>query len=525
MSTAYSLNGIPVGSPPSKSWSMVAWTSTAVLSVFVSYLMTFVLGAVGVLFGLMVLLAMVNSGPSFLGLILAVFTLVMGGTVLWSLLPRKIPSEINGVPIELSRETRLRAEVEALAKALNEKTPDELYLVPVANAAVLERGKKRIMVIGLPLLELLTVSQFRAILAHEFAHYYAGDTRMGPWVFRARMNMAQILTRLGGDSAVLSFLSRWVVVAILRLVIVGGLSLWWKLFNRLTQHVSRKQEYRCDELACYLAGSESLEKGLCSVSRAAATFTPYWNQIVVPIVAGGYRPQLADGYGRFLQTHGIAKAATAALETELASNGTDPMDSHPPLSARIEKARTLAIANTSVDNQPAVTLFEDLPRLELQLLAKFLPGLKASELKPMQWDNVGPIVYVPLWRREVAKHAQALDSVTIYALPNTMSNLNPIAGRIPDPPGTLLTREQRGGRAAELIGRALTLVLVDHGWKLHLQPGECYVENENGSRMNPATVIEELRNGSRGAEAWLRYCETGGIGDWSLAPEAAKGAH
>ena len=132
-----------------------------------------------------------------------------------------------------------------------------------------ERGKKRIMLLGLPLLQLLTISQFRAILAHEFGHYYAGDTRMGPWVFRARMNMAQVLTRLGRDSVVLSFLSRWAVVAILRLIILGGLSLWWKLFNRITQHVSRKQEYRCDELACYLAGSESLEKGLCSTILAA----------------------------------------------------------------------------------------------------------------------------------------------------------------------------------------------------------------------------------------------------------------
>src|SRR5262249_37283415 len=147
VSTAFSQNVISVGSPPAKSWSMVAWTSTALLSVFVSYLMTFLLGAGGVAFGFMMLAAMATSGPSFSGLILAVFTLVMGGTVLWSLIPRKTLYEINGVRVELSRESRICAEVAALAKALNEKMPDELYLVPVANAAVLERGKKRIMVI------------------------------------------------------------------------------------------------------------------------------------------------------------------------------------------------------------------------------------------------------------------------------------------------------------------------------------------------------------------------------------------
>src|SRR5215472_13708724 len=117
---------------PSKSWSMVSWVSLAALSVVLSYLVTFLLGLAGILFGLMLLLGMLNAGLSFLGVILAAFGLMMGGTVLWSLVPPKIPFETNGVPIDLSRENRLRAEVEALAKALNEKMPDEVYLIPVA---------------------------------------------------------------------------------------------------------------------------------------------------------------------------------------------------------------------------------------------------------------------------------------------------------------------------------------------------------------------------------------------------------
>jgi hypothetical protein len=184
----------------------------------------------------------------------------------------------------------------------------------------------------------------------------------------------------------------------------------------------------------------------------------------------------------------------------------------------------LAIANATEDNRPAVTLFEDLPWLELQLLTKLLPTLKPSGLKPMQWDTAGSEVYVPLWRRELPKLAPVLNSVTIYALPDAVAKLSQIAGRIPDPPGTLLTREQRAGRAAEVIGHALTLALIDHGWKLHLQPGQIYLESENGSKMNPQTVIEELRNGNRKADAWLQYCETNGIGDWPLAPQAAEAA-
>ena len=515
--------GNPVAALPPKSWSMVAWASVAVFLVALTYLLTFVLGLICFLFGLLTLLAMLKA-LSPLGVLLGLFTFILGATVLWSLLPRRIPFQTNGVPVDLSHEPRLSAEIAALANALNEKMPDEVYLVPVANAAVLEHGKRRIMLLGLPLLQLLTVSQFRAILAHEFGHYYSGDTRMGPWIFRARMNMAQVINRLGGDSAVLSFLSHWAVVAILRLIVLGGLSLWWKLFNRLAQHVSRKQEYRCDELACHIAGSESLEQGLRSVILAGAAFAAYVNHVVIPVAVGGFRPQLGDGFGRFLRAPEIAHAASAVLDKQLASHTSDPMDSHPPLSARIGKARALSIAVVNSDGRPAVSLFEDLPRLEVQLLARLLPALNPGALKPMEWDTAGSVVYIPLWRSEVAKVAPALNAVTIHTLPAILTNLAPIAGRIPDPPGTLLTREQRAGRAADGIAHALTLALLDHGWKLRMQPGEFYVENETGARLNPRTVIEELRKGKRTADTWPHFCDANAIGDWPLAPQATETA-
>ena len=262
---------------------------------------------------------MLKGSPSIVGVLLAVFALMMGGTIFWSLVPRKIPFETNGIPIELSRETRLRAEIEALANALNKKYPPRSILFPLRTRQSSSAGESH-MLLGLPLLQLLTVSQFRAILAHEFGHYYAGDTRMGPWVFRASMNMAQVTHAPWPEFGGARVPQPVGCSGDLRLVILGGLSLWWKLFNRITQHVSRKQEYRCDELACYLAGSESLEKGLCSVSRAAATFAPYWNQIVMTrsrqrIPAGSRRR-----IGRFLHTPEIAKAASAALEKQLAMN-------------------------------------------------------------------------------------------------------------------------------------------------------------------------------------------------------------
>jgi heat shock protein HtpX len=44
-------------------------------------------------------------------------------------------------------------------------------------------GSRRVMGIGLPLFSILNVSELRAVLAHEFADLYSGDTSLGPWVY------------------------------------------------------------------------------------------------------------------------------------------------------------------------------------------------------------------------------------------------------------------------------------------------------------------------------------------------------
>lgn len=47
-------------------------------------------------------------------------------------------------------------------------------------------GSKRVMGLGLPLLNALTVSELRAVLAHEFGHFVGGDTSLGKWIHKTR---------------------------------------------------------------------------------------------------------------------------------------------------------------------------------------------------------------------------------------------------------------------------------------------------------------------------------------------------
>ena len=332
----------------------------------------------------------------------------------------------------------------------------DVYLIPAPNAAVMQLNGKRLMVLGLPLLQLLTVSQFRAILAHEFAHYYGGDTRLGPWVFKARDNMARVLTNLTQKSTVLSLLNRWAVIAILHMVIIGGLVLYWKLLARLTQYISRRQEFRCDELACYVAGSASLESGLCNVYRAAAGFGAYWTQVAAA-TASGIRPQVADGFARFMGAPEIAKAVAAQMERQLASSQTAVFDSHPPLGARLRKIRQLGISSTNEDDRPAISLIADLPGVGAGTVAKHRARRERSrnENRRLGHDGFGGL------RTAMAQADRAVAAASRAVLcdgaPREAAQLPEIANRIPDPPGNLPTREQRLARATESLGLMLTL--------------------------------------------------------------------
>ena len=45
-------------------------------------------------------------------------------------------------------------------------------------------GSRRVMGLGLSLMQILTVSELRAVVAHEFGHFHGGDVAIGPWIHK-----------------------------------------------------------------------------------------------------------------------------------------------------------------------------------------------------------------------------------------------------------------------------------------------------------------------------------------------------
>jgi len=120
------------------------------------------------------------------------FCVIGAGVILWSIAPRPERFQPPGPALEAASNPRLFKELNDVASRVGEPMPHEVYLVPDMNAGVRQRGGfmgtrgRRVMLLGLPLLQVLTISEMRAVIAHEFGHYHGGDTRLAPWIYKTR---------------------------------------------------------------------------------------------------------------------------------------------------------------------------------------------------------------------------------------------------------------------------------------------------------------------------------------------------
>jgi Zn-dependent protease with chaperone function len=115
---------------------------------------------------------------------LVLFCVAGAGLIVWSVLPRPDRFEPPGPRIYEKDHPRLFDLVRDIGARTGQALPREVYLVADVNAFVAQRGgvmgffSRRVMGLGLPLLSLLTVSELRAVLAHEFGHFHGGDTKL-----------------------------------------------------------------------------------------------------------------------------------------------------------------------------------------------------------------------------------------------------------------------------------------------------------------------------------------------------------
>ncbi|MFC4906573.1 M48 family metallopeptidase [Actinomadura gamaensis] len=269
-------------------------------------------------------------------------------------------------------EPELWREVTALAAAVGTAPPDEIRIVPDVNAAVMEetswlglRAKRRRMFVGLPLLSLLTRSELASVLGHELGHYSGSHTRLGQPTYRGRVALVRTIGGLGNHP------------------FVQRLFIWYaKLYFRISEAVSRRQELEADEFAVRIAGRRAASEALTKVHIAGAAWQAYGSEYLPMIGAAKARPtELYGGLRRLLD------GQRERFLNEANSAETSAYDSHPSLPDRLAAIARLPESPVRVDDRSAWTVLRDPAGAERAIEAE-LWSEEARALPAVPWEEL-----------------------------------------------------------------------------------------------------------------------------------------
>jgi Zn-dependent protease with chaperone function len=175
--------------------------------------------------------------------------------------------------------------IHQLCDELKAPRPAKVYVSPEVNAAVfydtsllnLVVPPKKHLLIGLGLVNTVNLTEFKAVLAHEFGHFSQKSLGLGTYVYVANQVLEDIIH--GRDSWD-DWVNWWCQIDIRLSFPAWGLkgAVWFlrkslaNLYRGITlAHLSvkRQQEFNADDMAVSAAGSDAIVHSLCRLDFAS----------------------------------------------------------------------------------------------------------------------------------------------------------------------------------------------------------------------------------------------------------------
>ncbi|HZX33165.1 MAG TPA: M48 family metallopeptidase [Rhodocyclaceae bacterium] len=233
---------------------------------------------------------------------------------------------VEGTVVGKSSAPALWAHVGAMAKAVGTAPPDHIVAGIDTNFFVTEAPlrvgqqtlKGRSLFISLPLLRLLDRGEADAVLAHELAHFGAGDTASN--------------AALGPKLTQYDYYCAMMASAGLTLLAFCLLRLYRVIFEFALKRDSRAREFLADKVAAAQVSAQAIITALIKVGA----YAKYRNQIEEGLFAQSEKHSESIGIARRI-ADGLAPYAASAqfLDAMGSVDMPHPFDSHPPLSERM----------------------------------------------------------------------------------------------------------------------------------------------------------------------------------------------
>lgn len=240
-----------------------------------------------------------------------------------------------------------------VAKDLGTRPIDEIRITPSTDMAVYEQGNwrekaqdkaKRVLILGIGLLNGFEQDAFRAVLAHEYGHFSNRDTAGGDIALKVRRDMLKFLVAMA----------------------IHQQTVWWNIaylflraynfiFRRISFGATRLQEVLADRVAALTYGAVAFESGLRHVIRCEVEFSYLANQEIENALST--RRSLNNLYE--LKSTGEKDQELETTINKLITEKTSEDDTHPSPIDRFRYVKRVSSKAVSTTNAMVWDLFAD----------------------------------------------------------------------------------------------------------------------------------------------------------------------
>ena len=366
------------------------------------------------------------------------------------------PDAIEVTPDE---QPRLFQFLHRLADEAGAPRPKRVYLSARVNAAVfydlsvfnLIFPSRKNLEIGLALVNVLTLSEIKAVLAHEFGHFAQRSMAIGSWVYIAQQIAAHIVAKRDALDRLLKFLSgidlriAW-IGWLLSLVVWSIRSLMDTLLSVVVlaqRALSRQMEFQADLVAVSLTGSDELVHALHKLhaadeawERSLSFAGAEINQGRVPHDLFAVQTRIIEKIAQILNDESYGAVPRAAADKPEArrvfkSSFAQPpqmWSTHPANDDREQNAKRRYLPAPH-DPRSAWLLFDDVDAVKNKVTAHILGEVKAQPASAEETfraldERYTRLQYEPRYRgaylgRPLTRHVARADELYEKALQQT----------------------------------------------------------------------------------------------------------
>jgi Zn-dependent protease with chaperone function len=312
----------------------------------------------------------------------------------------------NTIQITAAEQPELFAFIRQLTVDTQTNFPKKIVVAPEVNAAVYYNDSfwsmlfpvKKNLNIGLGLVNALTISEFKAVMAHEFGHFSQRSMKLGSFVYnvnkviynmlfenRSFANALQSWSSIHGIIYIFAWITSKIVTAIQ--FILRGM---YGFINKSYMGLSREMEFHADAVASSVSGHQSL---ITALRKLEITDLCYQSAITKANQYLKENKRLHNFYEchqqvmrSYAQEQGLPLQNDAPLAEEnffskfqlSKINVKDQWASHPSRLERKEKLEEFPVPAEN-NTQSAWLLFKEAPLLQQQVTQKMYAHLPAEQ--------------------------------------------------------------------------------------------------------------------------------------------------